>query len=354
MTRSPLLAAAPLYASKTLLVPKSGAVIVATAPLNDYATSVFSAFGEIQIAQDLKEATIAALMTERVIALVVRGAAPVTAAVIAKAPALRVIGRTGVGYDTVDIQAATRRGIPVVYTPGAGARAVAEATFGFMLALSKRMMFFDAQLKAGNWKSRYEVQGGDLDGKVLGIVGLGRIGRIVAEMARPFNMTVIAYDPYVGSDIGDAYDAGMVSLDQLLAKSDFISMHCPMNAETKGMINATRLAAAKKGAYFINLARGGVVENLDVISNALLSGQLTGAAIDVFDPSPPDIHHPLFKHPACLTSPHAIATTAGAMTRIFKSMADDMATVLRGGHPDNVVNPETFYGSRDRSPVAEG
>jgi len=319
----------------------SNSIVLATAPIDDYATAALAEFGTLKIAPDLQEATIAGMM-DGVVALVVRGAAPITAAVIDKADALRVIGRTGVGYDTVDIAAATRRGIPVVYTPGAGARAVAEAAIGFMLALSKRMLFFDQQLKAGNWKSRYEVQGGDLDGKTLGIIGLGRIGRLVAAMAKPFDMTVIAYDPYLTAPEGAARGARLVALDDLLRQSDFISMHCPMTAETKGMINAQRLQGVKPGAYFVNLARGGVVESLDCIDAALRSGRLAGAALDVFDPSPPDTAHPLFANANCLTSPHAIATTQAAMTRIFKSMADDMAAILHGKAPQFVVNPEVL------------
>ena len=198
----------------------SNAIVLATAPLDTYATSTLAEFGTLKIAPDIKETTIAGLV-DGVVALVVRGAAPITASVIDNADALRVIGRTGVGYDTVDIEAATRRGIPVVYTPGAGARAVAEATIGYMLALAKRMVFFDRQLKAGNWKSRYEVQGGDLDGKVLGIIGLGRIGRIVAAMAKPFDMTVIAHDPYISAEEGKACGARMVGLEQLAARVRF-------------------------------------------------------------------------------------------------------------------------------------
>ncbi len=128
----------------------------------------------------------------------------------------------------------------------------------------------------------------------------------------------------------------------LLRESDFISMHCPQTAETRGMINRERLKLVRPGSYFINLARGGVIESLDCVDAALRSGQLAGAAIDVFDPSPPDTSHPLFSNANCLTSPHAIATTQGAMTRIFKSMADDMAAILHGQPPQYVVNPEVL------------
>ncbi len=319
----------------------SNAVVLATAPLDDYATGVLSAFGQFRVTPDIKESTLAGMM-DGVVALAVRGAAPITEAVLANAPALRVIGRTGVGYDSIDIAAATRRGIPVVYAPGAGAPAVAEATFAFMLALCKQVMHWDRELKAGNWNSRLGVQGGDLDGKVIGIIGLGRIGRLVAGIAKVFNMTVMATDPYVDAATCAAHGARKVELEELLSTADFISLHCPQNTETRGMIDRARLAVVKPGAFLVNLARGGVIDGLDPIHEALASGRLAGAAIDVFDPSPPDVTHPLFQMPNCLTSPHAMATTAGAMTRIFKSMADDMAAILGGAAPRFVVNPEVL------------
>jgi D-3-phosphoglycerate dehydrogenase len=316
-------------------VPK----VLATAQLDEYATRVLSRFGEFVIAPDMRASTLAEMM-DGVVALAVRGAAPITEAVLARAPHLRVIGRTGVGYDTVDIAAASRRGIPVIYTPGAGARAVGEAAMTFMLALSKLLVFWDRQLKSGNWKSRLETQGGDLDGRTLGIIGLGRIGRVLAEMARPFNMTILAYDPYLESTAGQDLGVHMVGFEELLRRSDFVSLHCPQTPETRGMINRERLSWMKPGSYLINLARGGVIESLDLLDEALASGHLAGVALDVFEPSPPDVSHPLFRHPNCLTSPHAMATTQAAMTRIFRSMADDMAAVLRGERPNFVVNPD--------------
>jgi D-3-phosphoglycerate dehydrogenase len=319
----------------------SNAVVLATAPVDAYCASVLSAFGELRIAPNTEEGTIAGLM-DGVIALVVRGAVPVTETLIANAQALRVIGRTGVGYDTVDIAAATRRRIPVVFTPGAGSRAVAEAAVAFMLALSKRVVFWDRQLKAGNWNSRYDTQGRDLDGSVLGIIGLGRIGKILAEMVQPFHMQVVAYDPYIAAQQDVEYGVQMVGLEELLRQADFVSIHCPQTPETLGLINRTRLALLKPGSYLINLARGGLIESLDVVAEALESGPLAGVALDVFDPAPPDFSHRLFKSPNCLTSPHAMATTQKAMARIFKSMADDMAAILRGERPQFVVNPEVL------------
>jgi D-3-phosphoglycerate dehydrogenase / 2-oxoglutarate reductase len=320
------------------------ALVLATAPLNDYAATLLAQFGDIVVAPDVRESTLAGLMPGTV-ALVVRGAAPITAAVLANAGDLRVIGRTGVGYENVDIVAATRRRIPVVYTPGVGARAVGEATVAFMLALCKQLDYWDRQFKAGNWKSRFEVQGRDLDGQILGIIGLGRIGRMVAEMVRPFNMTLIAHDPFVSAEEGARCGARMTgSLEDLLCEADFISIHCPQLPETMGLINRARLELVKPGSYLLNLARGGMIESFDILHDALRTGRLAGVALDVFEPEPPDFSHPLFAMPNCLTAPHSMATTKGAMTRIFKSMADDMAAILRGEMPNFVVNPEVLPG----------
>lgn len=317
----------------------SNAIVLATAPLDEYANSVLGRFGEIRVAPDIEESTLISMM-DGVVALAVRGAAPITPAVIAAGRNLRVIGRSGVGYDSVNIAAASEHGIPVIFTPGAGSRAVGEAAVAFMLALSKMVVFWDRQLKTGNWKSRYEAQGRDLDGATLGIVGLGRIGQILAEMVKPFNMTVLAYDPFVSPERGREFGVEMIALDDLMGRSDFVSIHCPQTTETAGLINRDRLALMKSGSYLVNLSRGGLIESFDVLYEALQSGRLAGVALDVFDPAPPDTSHPLFGLPNCLTSPHAMATTKGAMTRIFRSMADDMAAVLEGRRPQFAVNPE--------------
>lgn len=316
-------------------------IMLATGPLDDYAEQVLSRFGEYRVAPDMKEATLLAAMPG-VVALAVRGSARVTEAMLAAAPGLKVIGRSGVGYDTIDVAAATRRGIPIVYTPGAGSRAVAEAAMAFMLALCKLVTFWDVQLKSGNWNARLEAQGRDLDGQVLGILGFGQIGRVLAGMAKPFNMTVIAHDPYVGADEGAALGVRMVTFDELVASADFLSIHAPLTPETRGLIGRAQIAAMKPGSYLVNLARGGLIDGLDILDEALASGHLAGVGLDVFDPAPPDPAHALFRHPNCLTSPHAMATTLGGMTRIFRSMADDMAAVLEGRRPRFVVNPEVL------------
>ena len=316
-------------------------IILATQPIDDYCRRTLERFAPIRIATDMLEATL--LVEARdAIAIVVRGQAPITPQVIACAPNLKVIGRTGVGYDTVNIPAATAHGVPVVYAPGAGARAVAEGTFTFMLAMCKKLQYWDGAMKSGDWNSRYRVQGSDLDGKTLGIVGLGRIGSIVAKIAQPFGMRVIASDPYIDPAIGIALGVQMMSLQDVLRQADFLTLHCPHNDETNGMIDREKLSMLKPGSFFVNLARGGVVKSLDVVDELLGSGHLQGAALDVFNDEPPAPDHPIFLRENCLVSPHSMATTSGAMTRIFKSMTDDMVAVFEGRRPEFVVNPETL------------
>ncbi|MEY2952058.1 MAG: hypothetical protein RLZZ401_145 [Pseudomonadota bacterium] len=315
--------------------------IYATQSLDTYATERLSRLGDFVVSSDPVELVMLREIVDAT-ALVVRGQAPITAAVIAAAPGLKVIGRTGVGYDTVDIAAATARGIPVVFTPGVGARAVAEAAMAYMLALCKMIPYWDVQLKSGNWKSRYAVQGRDLDCRTLGIVGFGRIGQMLAEMAQPFNMRIVAHDPIGDVQRAAALGVELLPLDALMRSADFISLHCPPAPDTLGLINRERLSLVKPGTYLINLARGVVIESFDVLHEMLQNGQLGGVALDVFDPAPPDVSHPLFSHPGCIGSPHSMATTRGAMTRIFKSMADDMAAILEGRRPNFVVNPEVL------------
>ena len=316
-------------------------IILSTQPLDQYAEQTLSQFGQFKIAA---EPTMQGLQREiaEAIALVVRGQVQITAALMDAAPHLKVIGRTGVGYETVDIEAATARGITVVYAPGAGARAVAEAAFAFMLALCKKVAHWDYETKRGNWQSRIASQGTDLDQKTLGIVGLGRIGQIVAKMAKPFEMNIIAHDPYLDPLIAQDLGVTLVDLDTLMAQADFLTLHCPQNPETMGLINRARLQRMKHGAFLLNLARGGVIESLDPIYEMLVSGQLRGAALDVFLVEPPDHTHPIFGLQNCLVSPHAMATSEGAMRRIYESMANDMAAVLAGATPIFAVNPETL------------
>ncbi len=315
--------------------------IACSGPIGEVAIDILKPFGEIVVADDGSEGALLKIVQDAV-GLVLRGDGIGSARVIDAAPRLKVIGRSGVGYDLVDIPTANARKIPVIITPGANAQAVAEAAITFMLSLCKRIYYWDAEFKRGNWASRFGEFSGDLDGATLGIIGFGRIGQTLAELIRPFSMTVLAFDPFVPQKTADALDVTMVELDDLLKRSDFVSLHTLLNKDTRALINRERIALMKPGSYLINLARGGVVESLDVLYEALTDGPLAGVGLDVFEPEPPDVSHPIFKLPNCLTSPHAIAMTHRGMYRSFKMMAEDMAAVLKGGKPKYLANPEIY------------
>jgi D-3-phosphoglycerate dehydrogenase len=318
-----------------------GLDIVATGPVDPAAVRILAPYGNFVVAPDGTEATLLPLM-ESAVGLVVRGGGVATRAMILRAPRLLVIGRSGAGYDSVDLAAANERRIPLVYVPGAGARAVAEAAVTLILALAKNLPYWDREMKAGNWRSRFQSNPKDIAGSVIGLVGLGNIGSALADLLRGFNARVLAHDPLVPPKKASQHGVELTGLDQLLRTSDFVSLHAPLTAETRGMINRTTLGLMKPGAFLINLARGELIESMDVLYEFLESGKLGGAALDVFEPEPPDHNHRIFRLKNLIASPHALGMTEGAMRQIFKSMADDMAAVLDGRRPRFVVNPEVL------------
>jgi phosphoglycerate dehydrogenase-like enzyme len=183
-----------------------------------------------------------------------------------------------------------------------------------------------------------------MQGMVLGIIGLGRIGREVTKLAQAFDMEVIAFDPAISGTTSIPQKTRMVSLEELLRNSDVITVHAPLNDHTKGMLNKQRLNLVKRGAILVNLARGGLIESLDVIYEALNSGQLRSVGLDVYPVEPPDTTHPIFRHPNVLLSPHAMALSSKASEAIFSMASEGMASILDGKTAPNVVNPEVFAG----------
>ncbi|HEX7777590.1 MAG TPA: hydroxyacid dehydrogenase [Vicinamibacterales bacterium] len=218
-------------------------------------------------------------------ALVVRSATRVTADLIGEAPQLRVIARAGTGVDTIDVDAATERGILVINAPGANTVSVAELTMAFILALERRVPAADASMKAGHWEKK-KFTGGEVLGRTLGLVGFGRIGQEVARRAQAFGMNVIAFDPYLSPEAMADAGATPVGLDALLAQSDVISLHAPASPETKHLINRERLARCRKGVFIVNTARGDLVDPA-ALAAAIQDGQVAGAALDVFEKEPP-------------------------------------------------------------------
>jgi D-3-phosphoglycerate dehydrogenase / 2-oxoglutarate reductase len=264
---------------------------------------------------------------------IVRADARVDEALLRRAPALRVIARTGVGVDLVDVTAATARGIAVVITPGAGAAAVAEGAIGMALHLVKRFGPLTALVREGRWAQRTAISVGDLDGATLGVVGYGRIGQRTAELGAAFGMTVLAYDPVSEPPAG----LRCRDLPELAARSDVISLHLPLTAQTRHLVDRAFLAQVRPGAVLINCSRGGLIDT-DAVLAALTGGRLSGVGLDVFDPEPPG-SHPLFGHPDVVLTPHLMGLSRRATAATFTAAAQGILDVLDGREPRAVANP---------------
>jgi D-3-phosphoglycerate dehydrogenase len=265
---------------------------------------------------------------------IVRADARVDRALLDRAPGLRVIARTGVGTDLVDVPAATARGIAVVITPGAGAAAVAEGAIGMALHLVKRFGPLTALVREGRWAQRGAVGVGDLDGATLGVVGYGRIGRRAAALGAAFGMQILAYDP-ISEPPGDVRCAG---LGDLAAHSDVITLHLPLNEQTRHLVGDAFLAQVRPGAILVNCSRGGLIDT-DAVWRALTSGRLSGVGLDVFDPEPPG-HHPLFSHPDVVLTPHLMGLSRRATAATYTAAARGVLDVLAGREPAAVANPD--------------
>jgi D-3-phosphoglycerate dehydrogenase len=268
-------------------------------------------------------------------ALVVRSAVQVDDALMEKAPKLRVIGRAGVGVDNIDAEAATRRGIVVMNTPGANAVAVAELTIGLMLALARKLPAANVSMHAGKWEKK-NLQGAELRGKTLGILGLGRVGLEVAKRARGFGLDILGSDPFVSAAVARENGIKLVTLDELIAGSDYLTLHVGLTPQTTGIINAKTLAKMKKGARIINCARGELIED-DALIAALKSGQVAGAALDVFTVEPPK-ESPYFGLDNVILTPHIAGSTGEAQEAVGIQIARQVRDYLKLGVVQNAVN----------------
>ena len=263
--------------------------------------------------------------------------------VIESAPNLKIIAKHGVGYDNIDVAAATKRNIPVTVTPYANNMSVAEFTVGFMLALSKNFYPSSQALKSGAYRGMIDFTGIDLWGRTVGVIGVGRIGSEVSRICRlAFNMTVLAYDPYVN----EAYLTNIgvrpvKDLEELFKASDYVTVHCPLTPETKDIIAEKELKMMKNSAYLFNTARGGII-NEQALVKALDDGQIQGAAFDATVVEPPGSDHPLVTHDKILVTPHIAANSDEAMSRMAAMAAQEIVRVLSGEKPFNIVNPEIY------------
>jgi D-3-phosphoglycerate dehydrogenase len=261
---------------------------------------------------------------------------------IALAPKLKVIGKHGIGVDNVDLAAATRRGIHVVFTPGSNQEAVAEHALTLMLMLARRVENVIRLARAGEFEAgRSAPPGIDLLGKTLGLVGMGRIGGRLAEICRAaFRMRVLAFDPYVSPERSRELGVERVeTLDPLLERSDFVSIHAPLTPETRHVIGAAQLSRMKPTAYLINCARGGLVDEAALVQ-ALKAGTIAGAGIDTFDQEPPDPSNELLRLPSCIVTPHVAGASQEARVQTSRMVAEEVLRVLGGQPPRYSYNPE--------------
>ncbi|RMH56996.1 MAG: hypothetical protein D6679_07665 [Candidatus Hydrogenedentota bacterium] len=258
-------------------------------------------------------------------AIIIRSATKLPASILEKAVSLKAIVRAGVGVDNVDLTAAKERGIAVMNTPGGSTSAVAELVLGMMLGLARRLPEADRTMKAGRWEKK-SLQGTQLKDKTLGLIGLGRIGRTVAEYARAFGMTVIGYDPLVTEDI-----AGIerCDLDRVFREADYLSLHVPLTEETRHMVGTETLKKVKKGVRIINCARGGVVDE-QALREALDDGRVAGAAFDVYETEPPG-ENSIASHPKVIATPHIGASTDEAQASVSTEAAAIIVEYARSG-----------------------
>ncbi len=278
-----------------------------------------------QLAADLADAD----------ALVVRSATKVTSAVLNAAPKLRVVARAGTGVDNVDVQAASARGIVVMNAPGANSISVAELALGMILSLARHLPGADAAMKEGRWEKK-KFLGEEIREKTLGLAGLGRIGQEVARRASAFGMRLIAHDPFISEQVAEDLGVELVTLDELFARADYVSLHMPSNQHTRNMVNAERLARSKKGIRIVNTARGDLIDE-QALADAIESGQVGGAALDVFQKEPPADSR-LQKLPQVVASPHIAASTREGQELVGVETATALRDFLRDGVIRNAVN----------------
>ncbi|MBO0906064.1 phosphoglycerate dehydrogenase [Jiella sonneratiae] len=275
---------------------------------------------------------------------IVAGLVAVTEATLDAAPNLKAVLKHGVGVEKIDIAACTARGIPVLNTPGANANAVAELALGMMFAFARNIASGHRDVVGGGWNRKV---GSELADKTLGVVGLGNIGRILAQKARALGLSVLATDLRPDAAFARENAIELVPLDDLLARSDYVSLHVFGGKDNAALIDAARLALMKPTACLLNLARGEVVD-LDALAAAISAGRLGGAAIDAYSQEPPDVAHPIFRCERVVFTPHTGADTTESIERMGLMNIADIKELMAGGRPARVLNPEVFEGRHGR------
>ena len=268
--------------------------------------------------------------------LIIRSGTQVDSDILAAGKNLKVVGRAGIGVDNVDVEAATKQGITVMNTPGCNSVATAEQTMALMLAVTRHTVAAHNSLTTREW-NRAQFGGTELYGKVLGIIGFGRIGRLVAERAKAFGMTVLAHDPFVKAEEGAKLGVSLVGLDRLLSQADYLTLHTALTPQTTRMINCPNIKKMKKGVIIINVARGNLIDEA-ALAEALENGHVKAAALDVYASEPPTNDNPLLDLPNVLHTPHLGASTAEAQHKVATQVVGQVLDYLRGKAAHNAVN----------------
>ncbi|MBI4014040.1 MAG: hydroxyacid dehydrogenase [Candidatus Rokubacteria bacterium] len=315
-------------------------LIVLAGPIHADGTALLEREARVVVSDETEQGVIRAAADAQ--GILIRGRPRVTERLMATCPRLRVVGRHGVGLDTVDLEAATRLGVAVVHAPGSNAQAVAEHTLMLILACAKRTRQIDRMTRAGDWRARHVVENTELCGKALGIVGVGNIGRRVAVFAGALGMRVLGYDKYLPADEVRRRGAEPVeSLEALLPQVDVLTCHTPLTPETRHMIDEKALALLRPGAIFVNTSRG-PVQSEPALFQALVTGRLAAAGLDVFEEEPSPVDSPLFNLDNVVCSSHVAGVTREALRVACLQVTSEMLRVLRGERPLVLANPAVW------------
>lgn len=315
--------------------------VIVTQPIHEKGMVILKNFvKDVVVAPDSSIETIGKYLDESVEGVIVRYN-PFTKELMDKAPNLKVIGRHGIGLETVDVDYATKKGIMVVNTPAAATVSVAEHTVAMILALAKRLLISDLELRKGNYYIKSNLGCTDIENKWLGIIGMGKIGLMVAKQCKyGFGMNIIAFDPFMDKNLAAEMEIQLVdSMEKIFEKSDFVTLHIPLTAETFHMIGEKELKKMKKSAFLINCGRGGLVNEKDLIK-ALTDGEIAGAGLDVLEEEPPAQDNPLLKMRQVVLSPHSASLTEESKIKMAVGAAEQVIRVLKGEEPEFLVNPD--------------
>ena len=316
--------------------------VLVTQPIHDKGMKLLEdSVEEVVLAPNDKVETLSSLLDDKVEGVIVRYNV-FSRELIKKAPNLKVIARHGIGVELIDLEAATEHGVMVVNTPTAATVSVAEHVIMMLMVLSKKLLFADAELRKGNYGVKDKYMPDDVENKVLGLVGLGRIGQEVARRALGLCMKVIAFDPYMKPEMGEKVGVSMkASMEEVLKTADFISLHTPLTPATRHMIGKKEFSMMKPGAYFINCSRGAVVDEAELIKS-LENKVIAGAGLDVFEDEPPKANNPLFGMDNVIVTPHSSSLTMNGKIKMATGAVEQLLKVLDGQKPDFLVNKDVL------------